>query len=173
MTYKEAVAIVEDLRSRFDSPFGASDKATIEKLYIMVARKQFVPTTCQQCYHDALIEIYLTLKKLKAMPEQCNYRMKAGFIISCPDFHCGKIFTNENLTDEVAAEYLGKFPEMQDYFQKVPEEKAETPAAKKVENPAEKKKKTVKDKKPAAKKVEKPAEKKDEGINDASSDNNE
>ena len=173
MTYKEAVAIVEDLRSRFDSPFGASDKATIEKLYIMVARKQFVPTTCQQCYHDALIEIYLTLKKLKAMPEQCNYRMKAGFIISCPDFHGGKIFTNENLTDEVAAEYLEKFPEMQDYFQKVPEEKSEKPAAKKVEKPAEKKKKTVKDKKPAAKKVEKPAEKKDEGINDASSDNNE
>ena len=107
------------------------------------------------------------------MPEQCNYRMKAGFIISCPDFHGGKIFTNENLTDEVAAEYLEKFPEMQDYFQKVPEEKAEKPAAKKVEKPAEKKKKNVKDKKPAEKKVEKPAEKKDEGRNDASSDNNE
>lgn len=158
MTYKQAVAIVEDLRSRFDSPFGAADKAAIEKLYIMVARKQFVPTTCQQCYHDALIEIYLTLKNSKAMPEQCNYRMKAGFIISCPDFHGGKIFTNENLTDEVAAEYLDKFPGMQDYFQKVPKEK--------VEKPAEKKKgKAVKDKKPA--------EKKNEGSNDTPSGNNE
>lgn len=65
------------------------------------------------------------------MPEQCNYRMKAGFIISCPDFHGGKIFTNENLTDEVAAEYLDKFPGMQDYFQKVPKEKVEKPAEKK------------------------------------------
>lgn len=92
------------------------------------------------------------------MPEQCNYRMKAGFIISCPDFHGGKIFTNENLTDEVAAEYLDKFPGMQDYFQKVPKEK--------VEEPAEKKKgKAVKDKKPA--------EKKDEGSNDTPSGNNE
>ena len=165
MTYEEAVSIVEDLRSRFDSPFGASDKATIEKLYFMIARKQFVPTTCQQCYHDALIEIYLILKKLKAMPEQCNYRMKAGFIISCPDFHGGKIFTNENLTDEVAAEYLDKFPGMQDYFQKVPKEK--------VDKPAEKKEKAVKDKKPAAKKVDKPAEKKDEGSDDTPSGNNE
>lgn len=120
MTYKEAVAIVEDLRSRFDSPFGAADKAAIEKLYIMVARKQFVPTTCQQCYHDALIEIYLTLKNSKAMPEQCNYRMKAGFIISCPDFYHGKIFTNENLTDKVAHEYLTKYPHMESYFQKIP-----------------------------------------------------
>lgn len=166
MTYEEAVSIVEDLRSRFDSPFGASDKATIEKLYFMIARKQFVPTTCQQCYHDALIEIYLILKNSKAMPEQCNYKMKAGFIISCPDFHGGKIFTNENLTDEVAAEYLEKFPGMQGYFQKVPKEKVEKPAEKKKE-------KAVKDKKPAAKKVEKPAEKKDEGSNDASSGNNE
>lgn len=120
MTYKEAVAIVEDLRSRFDSPFGASDKATIEKLYIIVVRKQFVPTTCQQCYHDALIEIYLTLKNSKAMPEQCNYVMKAGFIISCPDFYHGKIFTNENLTDKVAHEYLTKYPHMESYFQKIP-----------------------------------------------------
>lgn len=120
MTYKEAVAIVEDLRSRFDSPFGASDKATIEKLYIMVVRKQFVPTTCQQCYHDALIEIYLTLKNSKAMPKQCNYAMKAGFIISCPDFYHGKIFTNENLTDKVAHEYLTKYPHMESYFQKIP-----------------------------------------------------
>ena len=120
MTYKEAVAIVEDLRSRFDSPFGASDKATIEKLYIIVVRKQFVPTTCQQCYHDALIEIYLTLKNSKAMPEQCNYVMKAGFIISCPDFYHGKIFTNENLTDKVAHEYLTNYPHMESYFQKIP-----------------------------------------------------
>ena len=48
--------------------------------------------------------------------------MKAGFIISCPDFYNGKIFTNENLTDKVAHEYLTKYPHMESYFQKMPSE---------------------------------------------------
>ena len=120
MTYKEATAKVEELKARFDSPFDATDKAVIETLYFAVTRKRFVPTTCQQCYHDALIEIYLKLKKEKAMPKTCNYAMKAGFIISCPDFYHGKIFTNENLTDKVAHEYLTKYPQMESYFQKIP-----------------------------------------------------
>lgn len=63
MTYKEATAKVVELKARFDSPFDATDKAVIETLYFEVTRKRFVPTTCQQCYHDALIEIYLKLKK--------------------------------------------------------------------------------------------------------------
>jgi len=109
MTYEEATAKVGELKARFDSPFDATDKAVIETLYFEVTRKRFVSTTCQQCYHDALIEIYLKLKKEKAMPKQCNYAMKAGFIISCPDFYHGKIFTNENLTDKVAHEYLTKY----------------------------------------------------------------
>ena len=122
MTYKEATAKVWELKARFDSPFDATDKAVIETLYFEVTHKRFVPTTCQQCYHDALIEIYLKLKKEKAMPKTCNYAMKAGFIISCPDFYHGKIFTNENLTDKVAHEYLTKYPHMESYFQKIPSE---------------------------------------------------
>ena len=122
MTYEEATAKVSELKERFDRPFDATDKAVIESLYIEVTRKRFVPTTCQQCYHDAVIEIYLKLKKEKAMPKQCNYVMKAGFIISCPDFYNGKIFTNENLTDKVAHEYLTKYPQMEKYFQKIPSE---------------------------------------------------
>lgn len=120
MTYEEATVKVEELKARFDSPFDATDKAVIESLYFEVTRKRFVPTTCQQCYHDALIEIYLKLNKEKAMPKTCNYAMKAGFIISCPDFYHGKIFTNENLTDKVAHEYLTKYPHMESYFQKIP-----------------------------------------------------
>lgn len=122
MTYSEAKRKTEELKARFDSPFSSSDKAVIEHLYDEVMRKHFTPTSCQQCYHDALIEICLTLKKERKMPKKCNYRLKAGFIISCPDFYNGKIFTNENLTDKVAKEYLVKYPKMEDYFQRIPEE---------------------------------------------------
>lgn len=122
MNYLEAVAMTEDIRSRFDSPFSESDKASIASLYKEVMLKEFKPTTCQQCYHDALIEISLKLKKTKKMPTKCKYSLLAGFIISCPDFKGGKIFTNDNLTDKVAEEYLKKYPKMREYFATSPDD---------------------------------------------------
>lgn len=121
MRYQEAMAKVEELRQRFDSPYCDSDKKLIARLYFEVLRKEFRPTSCQQCYHDAVIEIYLTLKKNKKMPKKCNYKLVAGFIISCPDFMGGKIFSNSNLTDKVAKEYLKMYPKMEKYFAEIPE----------------------------------------------------
>lgn len=122
MTYEEAKKQAEALKERFDAPYSASDKQLIEQLYFETTHKVFRPTSCQQCYHDAVIEIYCYIKNNKTMPKKCNYVMKAGFIISCPDFYNGKIFTNENLTDKVAKEYLDKYPKMEGYFQKIPDE---------------------------------------------------
>lgn len=122
MVYKEARKLVEDLKGRFDQPFDHSDKQLIETLYFEVLRKEFKPTTCQQCYHDALVEIYCYLKKYRKMKTKCNYRLRAGFIIQCPDFYHGKTFTNENLTDKVAREYLTKYPKQEEMFQQIPEE---------------------------------------------------
>ena len=65
------------------------------------------------------------------MKEKCNYSLRAGFIIHCPTFHEGKVYTNDNLTDAVAAEYLAAFPGQRPMFAKVPE-----PAAAKPEEPA-------------------------------------
>ena len=120
MTYKEAVEACNDLRTRFDRPFASVDKATIEQLYREVLDKEFRPTNCNQCYHDALIEVYLYLKKEKKMKEKCKYRLRAGFIISCPNFMGGRIFSNDNLTDNVAAEYLKMFPQNEYMFQRLP-----------------------------------------------------
>lgn len=122
MTYDDAVRYTEELRGRFDKPFSAADKDMVSMLYTEVTGKEFRHTSCQQCYHDALIEVYLYLKKNKTMAKKCNYRMRAGFIISCPDFHNGKIYTNDNLTDAIAKEYLTKYPKQEDMFQKVPDE---------------------------------------------------
>jgi len=121
MKIKEAKKLTEELKGRFDFPFNSFDKSSIEKLYDEVLGKTFVPTTCQQCYHDALIEIYLHLKNTNKMPNDLNYRLKAGAIINCPDFKSGKIFTNDNLTDKIAASYLKKYPNAADLFQKLPD----------------------------------------------------
>ena len=39
MTYEEAVATAQELRTRYDKPFSALDKATIEHLYTEVLGK--------------------------------------------------------------------------------------------------------------------------------------
>lgn len=124
MTYEEAINKSNDLRTRFDAPFSNIDKSTIVELYGEVLGKQFHPTSCQQCYHDALIEIVLYLRKEKRMAEKCNYRLRAGYILNSPHFRGGKIYTNDNLTDEVAEEYLNMFPDNRTMFQALPEIKA-------------------------------------------------
>lgn len=120
--------IIEELRGRFDAPFSSSDKSTIANLYYEVIGKTFVQTSCQQCYHDGLIEIYHYIRKHGKMAEKLNYRLKAGAIINCPAFKGGKIFSNDNLTDEIAKEYLSQFPDNVELFQKVPEKKENTVA---------------------------------------------
>lgn len=121
MTVEEAKRIVNELRVRFDAPFDSSDKECITVLYWEVLGKEFKPTSCQQCYHDALIEIYLYLKRENKMKEKSNFRMRAGFIICCPAFENGKIYTNDNLTDSVAKKYLTRFPQNVEMFQQLPE----------------------------------------------------
>ena len=53
--------------------------------------------------------------------------MRAGFIIRCGDFDDGEIYTNANLTNDVAKRYLERFPNKRKMFDRIPEETAETP----------------------------------------------
>lgn len=61
------------------------------------------------------------------MREKCDYHMRAGFIIRCGDFDNGEIYTNANLTNDVARRYLERFPQKRAMFDRIPEETAETP----------------------------------------------
>ena len=71
------------------------------------------------------------------MKKKCDYRLRAGFIIACPEFRNGKIFTNDNLTNEVAREYLAKYPQQEKYFSVIPE--AENAEGEESEKPTKKK----------------------------------
>lgn len=122
MTIEEARKSIQELRERFDAPFSSSDKTLIEALYYEVLGKTFHPTSCQTCYHDAVIEIYLRIKNYGKMAKKSNYRLKAGAIINCPIFENGKVYSNDNLTDEVAKSYLAKFPKNSYLFQVIPTE---------------------------------------------------
>lgn len=109
--------LVDELRGRFDAPFNQADKDAIERTYKAVIGRTFVQTSCQQCYHDAVVEIYHHIKKYGKMAEVKKYNLKAGAIINCPNFQEGKVFSNENLTDEVAAAYLKEYPDQVGLFE--------------------------------------------------------
>lgn len=61
------------------------------------------------------------------MAEDKKYLLKAGAIIISPIFDNGTVYSNANLTDDVAKRYLEQFPEQVVLFAKVPET-AETAA---------------------------------------------
>jgi len=103
----EVVNILEELRGR--SAFSSSDKAQIESLYNIVLGRSFLRTSCNDCYHDAVIEMYLYLKKNGKMKEKSSYTLKNGVLLQL-EFGKGDFYTNANLTDEVAETYLAKNP---------------------------------------------------------------
>lgn len=135
MTYEEAVKTSNELKKHLNGAFSVSQKEQIQKLYSAVLRKSLKVTSCQRCYHDALIEVILYLRKEGRMKEECAYSLRAGFIIHCPTFRGGKIYTNDNLTNDVAREYLAAFPGQRSMFSRIPEEKEEKVAQPEVEEP--------------------------------------
>ena len=127
MTYEEALARVEELRGRLSAPFSVEDKRLIAQLYPEIIGRAFRKTACKRCYHDAVIEMAVKLRKEQNRREKCDYHMRAGFIIRCGDFDGGEIYTNANLTNDVAKRYLERFPNKRNMFDRIPEEKAEMP----------------------------------------------
>lgn len=143
MTLTEVTALVSSLRGWGTAPFSGEQKAEIVRLYKIVLGKNFIPTSCQTCYHDAVIEMAIHLKRY-TMAKDLNYWLRAGYIIKSPQFMGGKMFTNQNLTDEVAAAYLKQFPQAAKFFSKIPDPAPETQPVEEQPKPQPKKKKTSK-----------------------------
>lgn len=120
MEYQEAVSMTDELKARFDAGFSTSDKDDIAELYREVLHKELKRTNCNDCYRDALIEVYNYLRTEKKMKEKCAYSLLAGVIIQ--DFENGKVYTNANLTDEAAEGYLKRFPKQIQMFGRFPED---------------------------------------------------
>lgn len=74
---------------------------------------------CRNVYSDYL---FLILNKLNNMKEiiKCNYKLKPGVLIHVG----GEVYSNANLTDEIAKAYIEKYPNTT-FFDVIPEETAE------------------------------------------------
>lgn len=113
---KVAIERLEVLRSQYG--FSASDKTDIEVMYREVFSKDFIKTTCNDCYHDAVIEMYLHLKRNSKMKERCNYSLKNGVLLQ--EFGSSNMYTNANLTDEAAEIYLSRNSKGIKFFSNLP-----------------------------------------------------
>lgn len=121
MNIEDAMTHVEELRGRMNA-LSSSDKTMIAELYEQVLGKTFRKTSCNDCYRDAVILVYTHLKKHGTMVSQLQYRLRAGYLINSPLFHGGKVYSNANLTDEVAEEYLRMFPHKAVFFDHIPDQ---------------------------------------------------
>lgn len=93
------------------SPLSTSEKKQIQDAYLELFHTE-MRGNCDNCYHDALIEIYIKIKPMG------NFILKSGVVIVYPD---GKMYTNVNLTDTVAAWYLKQDSRNRNHFIKVKE----------------------------------------------------
>ena len=117
MNLLEVVNKLEVLRGQ--TALYAFDKSDIELMYREVLGKDFVKTSCNDCYHDAVIEMYLYLKRTGNMKEKSNYTLKNGVLLQI-EFGSNTMYTNANLTDEVAENYLAKNPKGEIFFASMP-----------------------------------------------------
>lgn len=111
-----AGALIEHLNT---GALSISDKLQIEELHEEVLKRPIRECNCQNRHSDALIEVYNYLKRYRKMKETCNYKLKAGVVLQ--KFGTSDVYTNNNLTDEVASEFLSKFPGMADQFEVIPD----------------------------------------------------
>lgn len=103
------------------SAFSDSERVEIERMYADVLDMKFVRTSCNDCYRDAVFEMYSYLKRNGKMKEKSVYKLKNGALIQM-EFGSGEFYTNATLTDEVAERYLRKYPERINLFAVYPDD---------------------------------------------------
>lgn len=104
--------------------------AAIKAQYLAVMGRPLGPSNCSQRHYDAVFEIERRLRDMKANPEMkiTTAVLKNGVVIR--DFATGGAYTNANLTDEVAIEYLKRFPSQANLFAVLPKVQAKKAKAK-------------------------------------------
>jgi flagellar motility protein MotE (MotC chaperone) len=126
MTYEEAQAELTLLRGLAGNTQAlATFRERTAALYWAVCRKTLPSCNCRDKWTDALVEIYRKLQQIKATDTMEQLNTKAQLVRGVVLFWKGNHYTNANLTDEVAREFLAAFPQRSSWFAVKPEE---TPA---------------------------------------------
>ena len=128
MTVDEVKILLSDLNRGYNTPYSSAEQATIERLYYEVLAKRLSGCRCPDKWHDAVLEINSYIKKHGKMKEKSNYKLRAGVILQIAG--SSEIYTNDNLTDEVAAAFLKEHPNATGRFEVIPTAKKDAEAPK-------------------------------------------
>lgn len=123
MTVSEAYNTLLAL-SRANKPYSSAEESIISNLYTEVTGKKVRDCNCRDKWRDAVIEALLYLKKNKAMREKCDYKLRAGVILHISG--SSEVYTNDNLTNEVAEKFLKDNPNAVGRFAVIPQLKAKS-----------------------------------------------
>ena len=120
MTLTEAQAVLKELRGLAPSGNGLADfKARVDALYFAVCGKHLRKCKCKDVINDALIEIQVFINRQNKKTMNANNhisRLVRGVVLKVGTNH----YTNANLTDEVARQFLAEFPQRVDWFEILP-----------------------------------------------------
>lgn len=143
MAKSTIILALEDLQ-RFRGEYTQKQKREIEALYKQVFRESFTPTSCSNCYHDAVDKMWAYIRKHgDVMPER-EFILKHGAVINVGEFGSGRFYIRHTLTDDLAMEYLRKNPAGIREFEAYPadwKERLNKPVTKSVTKTTTKKKK--------------------------------
>lgn len=122
MTREEAINLFNELSGVVgQTPIPEAVKQDIRRLYRYVTGEPLKQCNCPDLYSDAIIVIRLKLKTMSEKKQ--SYKLKRGVVIQLAGTN--QAYTRDNLTDEVAREYLKKFPNKANLFDAIPEEQPE------------------------------------------------
>ena len=118
MTVEQALSLCREWIGRPHASLSSTDKQQIASLYTEVLGKHIRTCNCKNKYEDAIAEIYHYLKKEGKMKVQSRYILKSGVVIQPKG--SSKVYTNDNLTDEVAQAFLVERPNAVGLFVYIP-----------------------------------------------------
>lgn len=99
------------------SEFSTSERSTIEEIYFAVFGRTIPNCNCPNRYRDAVIELRIFIKNHSTM-EKSKYVLKAGVVIQPSG--TSDVYTNDNLTDSVAEQFLKERPGARGLFEVIP-----------------------------------------------------
>lgn len=118
--YNEILSTLQEMESRYHDGFSSTDRAYLDTLYYDLFGREISNKGCSDCYRDAYMEIKIKLRKEKAMPKKCDYKLKPGAIIVF--FGESVTYANPNLNNEVAERYLAINPNHSGMFAELPDD---------------------------------------------------
>ena len=122
MTIDEAKTELNELRGFAAKGGLAVVRGRIDALYFEICGKHLRNCKCKNVEEDALAEIYARLRttETKGIKTMAKARLVNGVVLQWKGYH----YTNANITDDIARDFLTAFPQRSDWFSVLPEDEA-------------------------------------------------